>query len=99
MAGRGFSYQSPEDLWNSLASQIDTTHLPRPALRALEIRTSVADYRCAQAVRLLPVVMALQAHHARYYSKALAPYVAKLVRVNARALRVARALHIHLPRI
>jgi hypothetical protein len=98
MAGRGFSYNSPEDLWNSLASQIDKTHHPRPALRGLEIRTAVADYGCAQAVRLLPTVMALQAHHARFYSKALAPHLAQLVRVDARALRVARALHIRLPR-
>ena len=97
MAGRGFTYSSPEDLWNSLASQIDTHH-PRLALRRLEIRTAVADYRCAQSVRLLPRIMALQDHHARYYSKALAPHLARLVRVDARALRVARALHVRVPR-
>jgi hypothetical protein len=88
MAGRGFNYSSPENLWNSLGSK---------TLRDLEIRVSLADYHCAKAVALLPTVRALQAHHARYYSKELAGYLAKLTRIEARALKVAKGLHLHLP--
>ena len=95
MAGRGFDYSTPESLWNTLAERIDRNHAP--AMRNLEIRTSVADYRCAGSVALIPTVRALQAHHARYYSMALAGYLAKLTRIEARALKVAKALHLHLP--
>jgi hypothetical protein len=96
MADRGFNYINPENLWNSLAGKIDTRKRT-PALRDLEIRVSLADYRCAKAVALLPTVRALQAHHARYYSQALAGYLAKLTRIQARALKVAKGLHLHLP--
>ena len=96
MAGRSFPYSSPENLWNSLASKIDTGKRT-PALRNLEIRVSLADYQCAKAVALVPTVRALQAHHARNYSKALAGYLAKLTRIEARALKAAKALHLHLP--
>jgi hypothetical protein len=96
MADHGFNYSSPENLWNSLATKIDTRKRT-PALRDLEIRVSLADYRCAKAVALVPTVRALQAHHARNYSKALAGYLAKLTRIEARALKVAKALHLHLP--
>ncbi len=95
MAGRGFNYSTPENLWNTLAERIDRNRTP--AMRNLEIRTSVADYRCAGSVALIPTVRALQAHHARYYSMALAGYLAKLTRIEARALKVAKALHLHLP--
>jgi hypothetical protein len=96
MAARGFKYSSPENLWNSLGSRIDTGKRT-PALRDLEITIALADYRCAKAVALLPTVRALQAHHARYYRKDLAGYLAKLTRIQARALRIAKALHLHLP--
>jgi hypothetical protein len=95
MAGLGFNYSTPESLWNTLAERIDRSHTP--AMRNLEIRTSVADYRCAGSVALIRTVRALQAHHARYYSMALAGYLAKLTRIEARALKAAKALHLHLP--
>lgn len=95
MADRGFGYSSPEDLWNNLAGQIDKKH--SPALRNLEIRVSLADYRCARTVALLSTVHALQARHAKYFPKAYAGTLAKLTRIDARALRVVKALHLHLP--
>jgi len=95
MAGRGYQYSTPENLWNGLADRIDSK--PTPALRDLEIRTAVADYRCSKSVALLATVRALQAWHARNYSKAYAGGLARLTRVEARALKVARALHVHVP--
>jgi hypothetical protein len=95
MAGRGFHYSSPEELWNKLASQVDKKYTP--ALRNLEIRVSLADYKCAKTVALLSTVRALQARHARYFRQALAGSLAKLTHIEARALRIAKTLHLHLP--
>jgi hypothetical protein len=95
MAGRGYGYSSPEDLWNSLAARLDKK--TTPALRHLEIRTSLADYRCAKKVALLPTVHALQTKHARHFSKALAGSLAKITRIDARAFKIAKTLHLHLP--
>lgn len=95
MAGKGFAYSSPEDLWNSLAAQLDRKYTP--ALRKLEIKVSLADYKCAKAVALLSTVQILQARHAKYFSKALAGSLAKLTHLDARALRIAKTLHLHLP--
>jgi hypothetical protein len=96
MASRGLHYSSPQNLYISVANNIDKRKRT-PALRNLEIRISLADFRCAKAVALVPTVRALQAHHARYYSMALAGYLAKLTRIEARALKVAKALNLHLP--
>jgi hypothetical protein len=95
MAGRGYAYSSPEDLWNNLGSQLDKKHTP--ALRNLEIKVALADYKCAKTVALLSTVQALQARHARYFPKAYAGALAKLTRLDARALRIAKALHLHVP--
>ena len=95
MAGRGFAYSSPENLWNSLAGRLDRKHTP--ALRNLEIKVSLADYKCAKTVALLVTVRALQARHARYFSKALSGSLTRLTRIDARALRIAQALHLNLP--
>jgi hypothetical protein len=95
MAGRGFDYSTPEDLWNSLAAKLDSKHTP--ALRKLEIKVALADYRCAKTVALLPTVRALQTRHAKYFSKALAGSLARVTRIEARALKTAKGLHLHLP--
>lgn len=95
MASRGYAYSSPEDLWNSLATQLDRKHTP--ALRNLEIRVALADYKCAKSVALLSTVHALQARHARYFPKAYAGDLAKMTRLDARALRIAKTLHLHVP--
>ena len=95
MARRGYQYSTPENPWNGLTDRIDSKLTL--ALRDLEIRTAVADYRCSKSVALLATVRALQAWHARNYSKAYAGGLARLTRVEARALKVARALHVHVP--
>jgi hypothetical protein len=56
-------YSSPGDLWNSLATQLDKKHTP--ALRNLEIRVALADYKCAETVALVSTAQAMQARHAR----------------------------------
>jgi hypothetical protein len=90
MAAKGYNYPGPDNLYNRLATRIGTA----PADRALEIRTAVQDYECSQAVRLIATIRTLQANHARYVSKALARKVARLTRVFARELKVARRLHV-----
>ncbi len=92
MSRRGYEYSTPEDLWNRLAGRIISG--PRPALRNLEIETSVADYRCAAAVRLVATIRALEESHARYMSEALAGELARITQILARALKVAKALHV-----
>jgi hypothetical protein len=92
MAAHGYEYAGPDNLWNRLGLRIYDT--PTPAHRALEIRTAVQDYRCSQAVRLIATIRALQAHHARYVSKALAGKIARLTQVFAHALKEARRLHV-----
>jgi hypothetical protein len=92
MTAHGYKYTNPEGLWNRLGTRID--HSPTPAHHALEIRTAVQDYRCSQAVKLIATIRALQAHHARYVSQALAGNVARVTQVFANALKVARALHV-----
>lgn len=74
-------YSSPEDLWNSLATQLDKKHTP--ALRSLEIGVALADRKCAETVALLSTVQAMQARHARYFPKAYASALAKLTRIDA----------------
>jgi hypothetical protein len=54
----------------------------------------VQDYRCSQAARLIATIRALQANHARHFSKALARNVARIIHVFAHALKVARSLHV-----
>ncbi len=90
LARRGYKYANPEDLWNRLSGRIDAA--PTPALRNLEIKTSVADYKCAAAVRLVATIRALEDSHARYMSKALAGDLARITQILARALKVAKAL-------
>jgi hypothetical protein len=90
MKRRGYKYATPEVLWNRLATRVGKA--PTPALRNLEIKTSVADYKCAAAVRLLPTIRALEDSHARYMSKALAGELARITEILAKALKVARAL-------
>ena len=92
MARRGYKYSAPEVLWNRLSGRIDAA--PTPALRKLEIKTSVADYKCSAAVRLLPTIQALQESHSRYMSKALAGELARITQILAKALKAAKAMHV-----
>ncbi|MDR2986582.1 MAG: hypothetical protein LBV34_17260 [Nocardiopsaceae bacterium] len=95
MADHGYSYSNPEDLWNTLADQLDKKHTA--AMRNLEIKVALADYRCAKTVALLPTVRSLQARHARYFPKAYAGALATMTRLDARALALTKALHLHRP--
>ena len=70
MAAHGYNYPGPDNLWNRLGPR--TYEKPTPARHALEIRTAVQDYKCSQAVRLIPTIRTLQTKHARYVSNALA---------------------------
>lgn len=81
--------------WNSLVTQLDKKRTP--ALRNLEIRVALADYKCAKALALLSTVQAPQARHARYFPKAYSGALAKLTRIDAWALRIAKTLHLHVP--
>jgi hypothetical protein len=96
MASRGFTYSSPEVLWNSLTSQLRKQHNIAQR-KKLEIKVSLADYRCAKEVALLPTVHALQIKHSRHFSKALAGSLAKITRIEARAFKTAKILHLQLP--
>jgi hypothetical protein len=60
----------------------------------MSIRTAVQDYRCSQAVGLIHTIRTLQAHHARYVSKALAAKIARITEVFAHALKAAGRLHL-----
>src|SRR5215467_144772 len=51
MAEHGFKYSSPVILWNSLYTRIHRR--PTLALRNLEIRVAVTDYKCAMSVALV----------------------------------------------
>ncbi len=92
MAAHGYNYPSPDNLWNRLGTRIYGA--PTPAHHALEIRTAVQDYRCSQAVKLTATIRRLQAHHARYVTKALAGNVSRITQVFAHAIKVARGLHV-----
>ncbi|HET9894332.1 MAG TPA: hypothetical protein VFQ44_05315 [Streptosporangiaceae bacterium] len=92
MARHDFNYKTPVDLWNSLNTRIDRH--PTPVLQKLEIKVSVADYHCAQAVGLVATVERLQNMHAKYMSKALASDLAQVTQIDARALKIAKSLHI-----
>ena len=92
MAGHGYQYPSPDNLWNRLGPRVYTS--PTPAHRALEIRTALQDYRCSQAVRLIPTIKALQVSHARYVSKAVAHDLTRITHILAHVLKAARSLHI-----
>jgi hypothetical protein len=92
MIRHGMKYTSPGSLWNSLGRRVDRA--PTPTLRDLEIKVSVRDYQCAATVALLPTVRALQAAHAKYLSKTLAGNLARITQIYARALKVAKALHV-----
>jgi hypothetical protein len=92
MAKHSYKYSSPENLWNILARRI--VNDPTPALRNLEIKTSVADYECAAAVKLVPTVQTLQDTHARYMGRTLAGDMARIAQILATALKVAKAMHV-----
>jgi hypothetical protein len=92
MTAHGYNYPSPDNLWNRLSARVSDT--PTAANRALEIRTAVQDYRCAQAVKLVTTIKALQTRHARYVSKAIARNVTRIIHVFAHALKEAKRLHV-----
>jgi len=92
MADHGYQYPGPDNLWNRLGPRVYAS--PTPAHRALEIRTAVQDYKCSQAVRLIPTVKALQVNHARYVSKAVAHDITRITHIFAHALRTASRLHL-----
>jgi hypothetical protein len=92
MTAHGYDYSGPDNLWNRLSVRVYDK--PTAANRALEIRTAVQDYHCAQTVKLVTTIKALQTRHARYVSKAIARNVARIIDVFAQALKEARRLHV-----
>lgn len=92
MTAHGYNYSNPENLWNRLSARVYGK--PTAANRALEIRTAVQDYRCAQTVKLVTTIKALQTRHARYVSKAIARHVTRIIHVFAHALKEAKRLHV-----
>ncbi len=92
MAGNDFRYETPVDLWNTLDARIDRH--PTPALQKIEIKISVADYHCAQMVGLVATVQRLQNMDVKYMSRALAGDLAQVTQIDARALKIAKSLHI-----
>ncbi len=92
MAAHGYNYPSPDNLWNRLSVRVSDN--PTAANRALEIRTAVQDYRCAQAVKLVTTIRASQTRHARYVNRVIARKVAGIIHVLAHALKEARKLHV-----
>lgn len=92
MTKRGYHYDSPEGLWNKLATRIDES--PTPAMQEVEIKTAVADYNCSSAVRLVPTVSALQTKHAAELSSALLESLASITQIETTALANAKSLHL-----
>jgi hypothetical protein len=92
MSKLDYHYDSPEDLWNKLAAKIDKS--PTPAMRDLEIKTAVADYKCSAAVRLMPAVSALQATHAGQLSGTLLGSLASITQIETTALNNAKSMHL-----
>lgn len=92
MTAHGYNYSGPDNLWNRLSARVYDK--PTAANRALEIRTAVQDYHCAQTVKLVTTIKALQTRHARYVSKAIARKVARIIHVFAHALKEARRLRV-----
>jgi hypothetical protein len=93
MEKRGYNYDSPRILWNTLARQI--AEAPTPAMRELEIKTAVADYKCSAAVKLLPTVRALQEQHAGQLSGPLLSNLISITQIEATALKNAKSLHLN----
>jgi hypothetical protein len=91
MATHGYHYAKPWDAWNWFATQY-VKHGPTATLHRLEIAVAVADYRCAQAVSLVGVTTGVQNYEAEHLGRTLVGDLARIVDVDARALRVARRL-------
>ncbi len=64
--------------------------------KGITLALALADYKCAETVAHLSTVQAMQARHARYFPKAYASALAKLTCIDARALRIAKTLHLQL---
>jgi hypothetical protein len=90
MTRHGYHYQSPEDLWNSLAAHAGNS--PPPAARDLEIKVSVTDYNCSATTKLAATVRTLQDEHIRYLDKSFAANLALITRIEGSALKVARTI-------
>jgi hypothetical protein len=88
----GYNYESPEKLWNTLYERIYKT--PTLAMRNLEIKTAVADYKCATAVHLVPTITGLEARHAEYLSSTLLSGLASITQIETTALNNAKSLHL-----
>jgi hypothetical protein len=93
MEKRGYNYDSPEILWNTLARQI--AKAPTPTMQALEIKTAVADYKCSAAVKLVPTVRALQEQYADQLSGPLLSDLISITQIVATALKNAKSLHLN----
>ena len=93
MKKHGYNYDNPRKLWNTLAGQIAMA--PTPEMRALEIKTSVADYECSAAVRLLPTVRALQEQHAGQLSGTLLSDLVSITQIEATALENAKSVQLN----
>jgi hypothetical protein len=93
MKKRGYNYESPRKLWNTLAGQV--AKAPIPAMRELEIKTAVADYKCSAVVKLLPTVRALHEQHACRLSGTLLSDLISITQIEATALKNATSLHLN----
>jgi hypothetical protein len=93
MKKRGYDYDSPEKLWNTLAGQIAVA--PTAEMRALEVKIAVADYECSAALELLPTVRALQEQHARQLGGTLLSNLISITQIEATALKNAESLHLN----
>ncbi len=91
MARSGYQYAAPFDAWNWFAGQY-AKQGPTSSLHRLEIAVAVTDYRCAQAVSLVPVTTAVQSWAAAHLGITLVGDLARITDVDARALHAARTL-------
>jgi|GEM_PF-2207706 len=91
MARSGYQYAAPFDAWNWFAGQYKQQG-PTSSLHRLEIAVAVTDYRCAQAVSLVPVTTAVQSWAAAHLGITLVGDLARITDVDARALHAARTL-------
>jgi len=91
MAKHGYHYAQPFDASNWFAGQY-AKRGPISSLHQLELAVAGTDYRCAQAVSLVPVTTAVQSWAAAHLGNTLVGDLARITDIDARALHAARTL-------
>jgi hypothetical protein len=85
MTRRGLRYGNPWDAWNDFAARYAREGVSS-RLRRQEIQVAVADWKCAAAVRLVPVTTGLQQKYMRKLPAALRTDLLEISSIDATAI-------------